>query len=320
MTQSTETVSVSPSRPQEDQQREVRPLTLWERISFTTTHHSLALLSKVIGLGGLYHFGRAFGTLEWLVNYKRRRRYRKALKRVFGDEMSKAERKRTTREHFCQTRCDKILYLILDTLSREKATSLLTIENREILDQCVERGRGGFFAYSHHGPLHVVSVLITMYGYKTVAVRDNKESAIRRFVHERLDRKYSEFSRMRFIFNDSFPREIFRCYKEGYLLGSAMDATSKRHPNQKAEEAIMFGESRPFLTGPFHIALRSGAPVYQGFAIADRNFKYRFRVPEMLLDPDKIEDREAAIIKAVERYAANVESLIRSQPSLITKP
>ena len=57
-------------------------VSLWERLSFAIAHALAAALLFCLSLPGLYRFGRCLGTLEWLVNYKRRRRFTAALKRV----------------------------------------------------------------------------------------------------------------------------------------------------------------------------------------------------------------------------------------------
>lgn len=294
-------------------------LNWWEYATFTMAHAVSSALLLVLTLPGLHWFGRLLGTVEWLINYKRRRRFAAALRQVLGREASGAERRRWTREYFVRSRCDKLFYLIFDRIPRAKAMSLLSIGNQELLDQALTRGRGVYMAMSHHGALHEVSMLMALRGYKTAGVRDRREGAIRRFIQERFDWRYPEFTRMRVLYADSFPREIYRCLSDGFVLGSAMDVSRVRQPNQKTEEITIFGETRPFPSGPLRIAHRCRAPVLQAFVLPENGFRYRLEIVEMLIDPDVSTEEDAAVAEAMRAYASNVERYVRASPSLLTR-
>ncbi|RME36612.1 MAG: hypothetical protein D6788_11230 [Planctomycetota bacterium] len=297
------------------------PLTLWERVSFTAVHAAAWALLVSLGLEGLYRFGRLFGTLEWLINFKRRRRFHRALARVLPDPPSPARRRSITRAYFAQSRCDKLFYLVFDRLSAEEAASRLRIVGRELLDGALARGRGAYIAFSHHGAHHVLAMLMSLKGYRTAGVRDRKESGLRRYVQDRFDRRYPDRKRMRVLYADSYPREIYRCFEQGYLLGSAIDVNRLRSENQKVEWVEVFGERRPFLIGPIRVALRCGAPVLQGFILPEGAFRYRLEIVEMLVDPDRVPPgkEEEAARQAVHRYAAHLERYVRETPSLLTR-
>lgn len=218
-----------------------------------------------------------------------------------------------------RSRCDKLFYMIFDCIPRPQAETMLIIDNEELLHQVVDRGRGVYVALAHQSSIHVVGMLLCLRGYKVVGVRDRREGGLRRFIQQRFDRKYPEFGRSRIIFSDSFPREIFRCFKEGYLLGSAMDVSRARHPNQKMEEVTFLGERKLFLSGPMWAALRCKAPIVQGFLIPEKNFHYRMRLVEWLIDPEIVNDEESAIREAMQKYAGHVEVFLRENPSLITR-
>jgi len=310
---------VAPSLSSETRPSKGEGLSLWEYVSFTIVHTLVAGLLSVLSLGGLYRLGRLFGTLEWLVNYRRRRRFGAALRNVLGHKPMAAQRRRATREFFMRHRCDRLFYLIFDCLPRDKALALFSIENKDLLDSALARGRGVYLAMSHHGPYHVAGMFLAMHGYKVAAVRDRREGGIRRYIQGRFDRLYPEFQRMRVIFEDSFPREIYRCFHEGFVLGSAMDVRRVRRAGQKAEEVTIFGEKRQFLTGPLHIALRCRTPVVQAFILPERGFHYRLQIVGMLADPEDVKDEAAAVGEAVRTYAANVERFVRASPSLLSR-
>jgi len=316
---STTSSSVEAREPGKTAHVDHQGLTFWESVSLTVARLFTAWLLALLSFRGLYRFGCCFGTIEWLINHRRRRRFGAMLRRILERELSTRERRQLTREFFMRTRCDKLFYLVTDCVSRDVAASLLTIDNRHLLDEALARGRGVYVALSHHGAHHVIAMLLALNGYKTAGVRDRNEGALRRYVQGRFDRRHPEFRRMRVLFADSYPREIYRCLQEGYMLGSAMDVGRLRNDSQKTEEVTIFNEKRRFLSGPLHIAIRCGTPVLQAFIVSERDFQYRFDIVETLIDPDEVTNEDEAVGRAMHAYAANVEKYIRSSPTLLSR-
>lgn len=294
-------------------------LNWWAYTTFTLAHAASSALLLLLTLPGLHWFGRTLGTIEWLINYKRRRRFATALRQVLGREATGAERRRWTREYFTRSRCDKLFYLTFDRIPRAKAMTLLSIGNQELLDQALSRGRGVYMAMSHHGSLHVASLLMALCGYKTAGVRDRREGAMKRYIQQRFDRLYPEFARMRVLYADSYPREIYRCFTDGYVLYSTMDVRRTLQPHQKAEEVSILGETRALPSGPLRIAYRCRAPVLQAFVFPEKGFRYRADIVGTLIDPDNTKDEDSAVAEAMQTYAANVERYVRASPSLLTR-
>lgn len=290
----------------------------WEGISFGMAHRSASLLLALLGASGLYRLGRAMGTIEWMINFKRRGRFGRALSAVVNPLSSHVRRKHT-REHFMQTRCDKLYYLVFDRIPRDVAVASLGIRNQELLDRALAAGHGVYLALCHHGPLHVAAMLMALRGYKVAGVRDRREGAMRRYIQSLYDRKYPEFGRMRVLYADDFPREIYRCLQDGFVLGSAMDVSRVRDPRQRSHEVEIFGRPQVFLTGPLRIALRCQTPVLQAFVLPGPNFRYELEIVETLLDPAAVIEEEEKIIHAITRYAQNVEAYVRAYPALLTR-
>ena len=260
-----------------------------------------------------------FGMLEYLANHNRRRRFGLAMERALGCAPSAADRRKQTREYFMRSRCDKLFYLIFDIIPRDKALSLLSITNKDRLDAAMARGNGVYLAMSHHGAYHALGMLLAMNGYKTVGVRDANEGALRRYVQDRFERRYPDFHQMRVLYSGAYPREIYRCYKDGYIVGSAMDIARVRDGKQRTEEVAIFGEKRGFLSGPMRVAIRCGAPVLQGFVGPMGNFRYHLDIVETLAEPGEVCDEDATVAQAIKTYAANVEKYVRQAPSLMSR-
>lgn len=300
----------------------VRPrqaLTGWQSFSLVVVHTAASVLLGVLGLGGLYAFGCAFGTMEHLLNHRRRRRFARALAVILERKPTPRERRKWTRAFFQRTRCDKLFYFIIDRLPRDKIDSLVSVSDEALLQESLGRGKGALFGLQHLGSHHIGGMLLALKGFKIAGVRDPNESAARRFMQERWARRHPELPRIRYGFSDTFPREIYRWYREGYLIGAAMDLLKVRDPKQKVTWLEVFGERRPFLTGPMRIALRSGAPVLHGWVEPLGGFRYELVVAGRLIDPDQVTDEEAAIDQAVRAYAATLEDTLKRRPSLLSR-
>lgn len=297
-------------------------LSLWHRCSFHFARGFLLLLAKILTLNGLYQFGKAFGTLEWLINYKRRAKFSQGLKSLLGDRLNPAQRRVATRRHFTRTRCDKIFYLIFDRLPRETLNRLLTIENKEALDRALADYGGAYVAMSHHGPQHIAAVLYCLAGYKVALVRDRKEGKIRQFMQRIYEKTCPEMNKLKICYADDFPREQIRCLQSGYILGSALDIQRDRGGSQKTVDVRYFGQNRPFMAGPIKLALRTGVPVLQGLLRSKTGFHYEviFTSPiAVVLPQERMESQDSQISKALEQYAANLEAHVTEFPCHITR-
>lgn len=287
----------------------------WDRFSFTIARSTVRFLARVLTLDGLYWFGYWFATLEWLINYKRRRRFAKTLKRILGD-FSPRQRRQHTRNHFIRTRCDKLFYLVFDRLSREEAVKRFEIVNQPLIDNALANGGGVYVALSHLGAHHVAGQLMVALGYKVAGVRDAREGALRRFVQDKYARRNKD--RVRYFFTDTYPREIYRCFEDNFVVGSAIDVSRVRGEHQRAVQATIWNEKRPVLVGPMRIALRCGAPVLQGLIVSKPKFRYQFEV-RLLVDANADGKSGEALEKAVQTYAANVEAFGREHPCHVSR-
>ncbi len=312
-------VAVQQSSAESLEPRELAGVSAWERMSFASLRFAVHALARCLTLPGLYRFGQVFGFLEWLVKFKYRRRFVRRLKTLLGDEMTSAQIRRATLSHFTRVRCDKLLYLIFDLLPRELAVERFEIVNRELIDNALAKGKGVYIALSHHGAHHVAGLMMCLLGYKVAGVRDRREGGMRRYIQSMYERRYDELRQVRMIYSDALPRDIYRCFKDNYVLGSALDIQRRRAPRLKTAEVDFLGEKHRFLTGTVQIAIRCGAPILQGFIISRRNFRYSLVAQEVLLDDPNAKETPELLQQIMQRYADNIGRCIRKYPAQITK-
>ena len=281
----------------------------------------LWLWARAFSLKGLYLFGHFFGTCEYVINFKRRARYRRELMRLFPDGISRRRQNIIIRSYFRRTRCDRLYYLIFDRLPKEKILNRIRFHGREHLDAALERGNGVYVLLSHNGSHHVAAVLMALLGYKCAGVRDRNEGALRVYMQQKYAETFPEFAAIRVLYADTFPREIFRCFRENRVVGTALDVGRVRGMNLKTCPVRIFGETREFLTGTVQIALRCNATIVQGFVVSRRNFYFRLVAKPALYVPDQSQGLpdEQVIPDVMQRYADGIAEHLRSHPDHISR-
>ena len=313
MTSETVSMTSSPSVP------ETAPVSAWERFCFASLRLVLHLMARCLTLPGLYRFGRCFGTLEWVVNFRRRRRFVQTVRGLMGDALTDRQIRAAGRRQSMRVRCDKIIYLIFDLLPPEKTIHRWELRNREVLDESLARGKGVYLSLSHHGTQQITGLMLALLGYKVAGVRDSREGALRRYIQSMYERCYPELEKVRIIYSGAFPRDIYRCFQNNFILGSSLDVHRERDSRLKHVDVTFFGQSRKFLVGPVQIALRCGAPILQVFLTAERDFRYRAEILGPLTDrPDEPETPEV-LQQIVQRYADNIENFLRRHPEEISR-
>lgn len=300
------------------QARDVGWYATWK---FEVARWFLLSLARLFGLRGLYLFGRFFGSVEYAINFRRRQRYMQSLRRVFSAGISVARQKRITRGYFARTRCDKIFYLICDRLPREKVMGRVRFHGRQYLDEALGRQRGVYVMLSHNGSHHVAGLLMALLGYRVAGIRDRNEGAIRQYVQQKYAETFPEFAAVKVLFADAFPREIFRCFQENRVLGSALDVGRIRGLALKTCAVQFFGQPREFLTGTLQIALRCRAAIVQGFVVSRPNFYFRLIVKPPLLvpDDDRNYETDACVSELMQRYADGIEAHLREYPDHLSR-
>ncbi len=292
---------------------------LSDRVKFNFVRGMFALLMRLMGLRGLYWFGCVFGTCEWLINYRLRRRVSARLKEMLGNERSDREISRATHRYFTRLRCDKILYLIFDSIPRKKILNRTTFVGQEYIDAALRGGKGVYILLSHHGAHHVAALLMALQGYKTAGVRDRKESALRRYVQWKYSQTFPEYQHLRWFFADGFPRGVYRCFHENFVVGTALDVNRDRGKHLKTVRVTLFGQPQNFLTGTAQIALRCGAPILQGFVVSCKDFRFKLVVKEPLVDPAEAADTPECLQRIMQSYVDNIEAHVRHYPCHISK-
>ena len=197
----------------------------------------------------------------------------------------------------------------------------IRFHGQEYLDEGLARGRGVYVMMSHHGSHHVAALLMALLGYKCAGVRDRNEGMLRVYMQEKYARTFPEYAGIRVLYADSFPRDIYRCFQENRVVGTALDVGRVRGLQLKTCPVRVFGQTREFLTGTLQVALRCGATIFQAFVVSRPNFYYRMIVNPPLYVPGEGEAGEnpELIGRVMQQYADGIEAHVREHPDHISR-
>lgn len=291
----------------------------WESFSLTSMRVVLGSILRVVGLGGLYRLSRWFGGLEYLINYKRRRKVAKMQSLALDADTPPRIRRKWVCESFMRTRCDKVFYLIFDLLPEKKLAECFEIVNRDVLEAALDRGKGVFAMTSHIGSGHVIGMLMSFMGYRVSGVRSPKEGHIRRYMQSKWADKYPEHPPITMLYTGHFPRPIYRLFKNNFILGSSSDVSKIPDKKMRTIPVKLFGHELEFLLGPLLIAIRCKATVLQAFTLSSPGFKYRLEFLGPLTDPDSGDESPELLENVMQQYADNIAEYARKYPDHITK-
>ncbi len=169
--------------------------------------------------------------------------------------------------------------------------------------------------------MHIAGLLLALLGYKCAGVRDRNEGALRVFMQEAAAESFPELRAVRMLYADTFPRDIYRCFHDNFVLGASLDVARVRGQKLRTCPVTMFGERREFLTGTAQIALRSGATIVPFFVVSRRNFYFRLVVRPPLYLPGRPADpeRPEVLSELMQRYADEIAAHVREHPDHLSR-
>jgi len=290
----------------------------FSRAKYMFVRFWLVLLVKVGGLDGMYRFGQIFGTIEFILQYRKRWRAYRRLEEVSGGPLPTARKRMVIRRQMCRVRCDKMIYTIMDRIDRNELLNRVQVVHREYMDQAVAHGKGTFMMFSHQGSHHLGGILLILLGYPTIGLRDPNESDLRLYIQEQFEKNFPEFKFLQITPSDSFARTFFQAFKDNAIIAAAMDIWRDRG-NVRTVKVQVFGQEREFLSGMTHIALRSHSPILVGFLLSFPGYHYRVIFHPWISDPDQDGDTPPTVQRVMQEYANIIENHVKTYPCHISK-
>jgi KDO2-lipid IV(A) lauroyltransferase len=192
----------------------------------------------------------------------------------------------------------------------EALAQFASIEGIEHLDAAIAEGHGVILLTAHAGNYELGGVLLRSRNLKVHAVyKPDRFEAV-----ERLRESMRAQGGVVGIPVDGLgfsTLPLVKLLREGALVGMQGD----RDFSLNGMSVPFFGREVPFPRGPWELSAMTGAPIVSSFFFTDddRRLHARFGVPIRVLGARG--ERKASIASGLRAYVADLEALIRQQPS-----
>ena len=252
-----------------------------------------------------YGVGRTLGTLVYCVDRVHRRMTLENLERIFGREMTRAERRRLARRVFRHLGYTAIEFCRIPQLRSDTLSSFVTFRGTERVEHALRRGNGIVFISGHIGSWELMGPIASLLGYPiSLVVRPIDEPQIDKIVEQ-----YRQTHGTGVIEKKRAALPILRRLARGECVGILVDQRAHR-------EGIVLdflGHPASTTTVPAELARRSEAAVIPVFAVRDGTGRITM-VFEPELEVVRTDDPESDIVENSRRFQDAVERYVRRYP------
>ncbi|MDH3270817.1 MAG: lysophospholipid acyltransferase family protein [Gemmatimonadota bacterium] len=265
----------------------------------------LRALIRVLPSSAAEGLGAALGWLVGTVFRVRRADVDEHLAFVFSDR-AKAWRARVARRSYMHFGREGVVLFMMGRWSKERIAECATIVGFEEVRRAVEEEGGVVVLTGHLGNWEVAGAALAARGIPLDVV--GKGMANRRFeadlfeVRERLGMRVIEMS--------DAPQGVLRSLGRGRVTAMVADQNMHRH----GIFLPFFGRAAATARGPALFALRTGAPVFVGFATRQPGRRARYAVEIERLWYEISGNVEADVLSLMLAYHASLERAIRAAP------
>lgn len=190
-------------------------------------HTLIELIAGLLPGPWVFRVGEWLGALAWPFMGKRRRIVIRNLRIAFAGEMEMDEIHRLAKASFCRTAANMISVAYTARLSPSRLKDVLKVENIELLEQALAKGRGVVLLLAHMGNWELLSRMVHFFP------KGSKAGAMYRHLNniplDRRTRKRREADGTRmFSKNDGF-HQVTSFLRDGGIVGILADQRTGYH-------------------------------------------------------------------------------------------
>ncbi len=268
---------------------------------FRITRWKWAILPEVLAV----RFGGALGWLAGTLFRIRRRDVDFNLTVAFPDE-TETWRRDVARRSYQHLGREAAVIFRMGAWSRDEIRQRVRLEGFDEVRKAAERGKGVLLLTAHLGNWEVAGAGIVASGLPLDVV--GKGMANRRFEADLFSLR--ERLGMRVIEMGDAAKGVLRSLAQGRVIAMLGDQNVRRN----GVFLPFFGRAAATPKGPAVFALRTGTPVFVGFAIRDPGWGQRYTLRAVPLEYEVTGDAERDTRAVLMAYHAALEAAIRSAP------
>ncbi|HUX07552.1 MAG TPA: lysophospholipid acyltransferase family protein [Acidobacteriota bacterium] len=253
--------------------------------------------------------GRRLGDFFYLVDRRHRSEVLQNLDTAFGEEKSKAEKKRISRKvyrHFGGIFFD---FIRSPCISRRKMERITEVEGWENLEAAFEKGKGVLILTAHYGYWELMGIQQGYLGRPmSVIARRLDNPLLEKMIH-----RYRTRSGNRIVYKQNAVREIFKTLRHNGVAGVLIDQNINPKQGMFVDFFGVAASTTPILSA---IALKSGAQIIPAFTKPLPGGRWRLIYePALDLSVNGM-DRSEAMRHITQTCTMVIENYIRRNPEL----
>lgn len=224
---------------------------------------------------------------------------------VFPEE-DRAWRRRVARASYAHLGREAVMLFRMGSWSDDELVARTRLEGAEHMEAALAGGRGAVLLTGHLGNWEVAGAGLAARGVALDVV--GKGMANRRFEEDLFEARRR--LGMRVIEMSQAPKGVLRSLREGRATAIVADQNMHRH----GIFIPFFGRLAATARGPALFALRAGAPIVFGYALAEPGRRHGYVVHAEPFEYATTGDVEADVRTLMAAYHARLEEIIRRVP------
>lgn len=191
-------------------------------------------------------------------------------------------------------------------LNKEYIKNNVQMKNFDCVDRVLKLGKGGILLTAHIGNWELGGVIVSMFGYPTVAIAlPHKERPVNDlFNHQR------ETWGMQVVKTNGAIRKCIEALKQNKVVALLAD----RDFGLNGEVLDFLGKKTIIPKGPAVFSLKTGAPIIPVFLIREHDDHFTMVFEEPIF-PSKSGPEEQALLTMMKQYSSILERKIREYPT-----
>ncbi len=174
-------------------------------------------------------------------------------------------------------------FFTIPKLNYEKVKEKVIVENIEVLDSALKKGRGVIALTAHIGNWELAGVVTSILGYKICAIAIPYMTPKITEIYRRI----RESKGVEVIFTGSNPKDFIRFKRENKVLAILGD----RVFTEKGEVVNFMGKKAIFPRGPATLAVKLKTEFISGFFVRE-NDRYKLFFEEINYPPENLSEEE----------------------------
>lgn len=268
----------------------------------------ISLFFNALPLGFALGVGRVFGRLVYFVNKKRRRIAYANLKACLGEEIPAFKIRHIIKGVYINLAQSVIELMRFPRIDKEYVAKFIRIENRDVLDKAIEKGRRIIFLTAHFGNWELMALAgaVEIEGYQMfVLAREQKLTRLNSLLNT-----YRQLHGARIVPKGLSVKVLFKNLKKNNIVGILGDQDA----GKRGIFVNFFGRLASTPKGAFELANKLNSVVIPIFMVRQSGPYHRIFI-EKPIEPQKDTDVDSLNRKGLQDFTEILEGYIRRFPS-----